>query len=196
MRIYRKSSEVFCFIFPWLGLSDLFFTLYLNSVCHGPRTELQPRWLCHSPRITFYPCIFTLLSSFLPCPSPSVLAETLWPEFCMFQLSRMLSTKVKASSPGLIPCGCDPSICLYAPLPPVVHSVLDASFCEHAASLALHSMWMGRRGGRRIGASRPLSPQHAFAAHLSQLCSSQPSLRVNIALFSPSQSMAGLDKPL
>lgn len=49
-----KSSKMFCFtLFAWLRLSGLSLTLYLNSVYHGSRTELQPRWLCHNPSITF-----------------------------------------------------------------------------------------------------------------------------------------------
>lgn len=66
-----KLSKIFCFtLFAWLRLSGLPLTLYLNSVYHGPRTELQPRWLCHNPRITFFFHVLNCWVRSYPVPLP------------------------------------------------------------------------------------------------------------------------------
>lgn len=52
----------------WLGWSVLPLTLCLNSVCHGSRTELQPRWLSCDPSITFHFCVLNCWVHSYPVP--------------------------------------------------------------------------------------------------------------------------------
>lgn len=89
----------------------------------------------------FLTCI-ELLSSFLPCPSPSILSEFLQSEFCMFQVSCELG--IGGESPARIPPPatppCVPCVHLCAHLPAFCGPQYGwcISLCEHVVSLALH----------------------------------------------------------
>lgn len=193
-----KSSKMFCCIlFTWLGMSVLLLTLYLNSVCHGSRTELQPRWL-PCPRHHMFLMCLELLSLFLSCSSPSILSEFLSPEFCMFQASCVLGTG--GESPASIPPPASPllshsSMCAHVSLPPgpprLMHLPLQAC-CLPGSAL---SLWLGRgNGGERVLELFPRMPSLAIVSVMAEWEKlQQPDTlhRTALTFNSPGQSMAG-----
>lgn len=84
--MFFKASKMFSFaLFTWLGLSVWPLTLYLNSVCHGSRAELQPRWCCYAPSITFYLCVFNCWVCSYPVPLPPFILNFFGLNFACFR---------------------------------------------------------------------------------------------------------------
>lgn len=157
----------YCTFFTWLGLSVLLLTLYLNSVCHGSRTELQPRWFCHAPSIICYLCVWNCWV----CSYPVTLLPSFLSFFDLnFACSRclvclVLEMKVPAQhppSPSLSPA---PATHLFARTSPsllwstgrLMHLPLRAC-CQPGCAL---SLWLGR--GERV--LELLFARHALAGH-------------------------------
>ena len=154
-----------CTLFTCLGLSVSLLPLCLNSVCHGSRTELQPRWHCRAPSTR---CSYALeVSEFALTLSvslhrvwvsltwllhvPGVLCALTFarsrclvcPDFCTFQVSCVLGTRGESPAhvflPKPLPCPSHSFICTGISRPPAVHRKAGAScLLEHVASLALH----------------------------------------------------------
>lgn len=103
-------------VHTWLRLSVLPLTLCLNSVCHGSRTELQPRWLCCDPSIMFYFCVLNCWVRSYPDPLPPFFFDL---SFACSRCLVSLVLEVKALPTSLFPqlLLCVKSIHLRAHLP-------------------------------------------------------------------------------
>lgn len=135
---------------PCLELSVLLSTLCLNSVGHGPRTELQPRWLATPTPCTIPPCHSLSILSFFHL------------NFCMFQVSctfsaagiSFASIPPPASYPAHLPASCGPQCSGWLFPTPLSGSMTPAWFCTQ--HVHRRREWHGGQD------SRTVLPQHVL----------------------------------